>query len=58
MILAHRDKTEVAKVDNMELHRQMYERRLRLLKEHREDEDLADGATDLSEDKKEKQTNP
>ncbi len=34
MIVASQSNSEGKKVDNMKLHRQMYERRLRLLKEH------------------------
>ena len=55
MITTGREKNEGAKVDNLELHRQMYERRLRLLKEHEGDDDLADGATDQPDNKKEEQ---
>jgi hypothetical protein len=55
MIATSRDKAEGPKVDNMELHRQMYERRLRLLKEHKDDDSGADGANEMPQNKKEKE---
>lgn len=58
MIATSHNKKEESKVDNRELHRQMYERRLRLIKEHEHDENSADGANELPDKEKQKKTRP